>query len=72
MQKTDNEKKAEVFTILCNHKKVSVEGVKSITNFEDKVIEESLNSFIEDGLASTGKYAKYWKIKKMYKQIKFF
>lgn len=72
MQKTDNEKKAEVFTILCNHKKVSVEGVKSITNFEDKFIEESLNSFIEEGLAYKGKYAKYWKIKKMYKRIKLF
>jgi predicted transcriptional regulator len=72
MPKTDKEKKAEVFTILCNHKKVSVEGVKSITNFEDEFIKESLNSFIEEGLASKGKYAKYWKIKKMYKQIKFF
>jgi hypothetical protein len=39
MPKTDNEKKAEVFTILRNHKKVSVDGVKSITNFEDKFIE---------------------------------
>jgi hypothetical protein len=72
MPKTDREKKAEVFTILCNHKKVSVEGVKSITNFEDKFIEESLHSFIQEGLASKGKYAKYWKIKKMYKQVKFF
>jgi hypothetical protein len=72
MPKTDREKKAEVFTILCNHKKVSVEGVKSITNFENKFIEESLNSFVDEKLATKGKYAKYWKIKKMHKQTKLF
>lgn len=72
MLKTNKEKKAEVFTILCNHKKVTVEGVKSITNFENKFIEDSLNSFIEEGLVTKGKCAKYWKIKKMYKRIKLF
>ena len=72
MLKTDKEKKEEVFIILCNHKNVSVQGVKSITNFENKFIEESLNSFIEEGLASKGEYAKYWKIKKMFKQEKLF
>jgi ribosomal protein L24 len=72
MLKTDKGKKAEVFTILCNHKKVTVEGVKSITSFDDKLIEDFLNSFIEEGLASKAKYSKYWKINKMYKQRKLF
>lgn len=72
MLKTNKEKKAEVFTILCNHKKVTVEGVKSITNFEDKFIEESLNSFVDEKLATKGNHAKYWKIKKMHKQTKLF
>lgn len=72
MPKTDKEKKAEVFTILCNHKKVSVEGVKSITNFEDKFIEKCLNAFVEEGVSHKGKYAKFWRINKMYTQVKLF
>ena len=72
MLKTDKEKKAEVFTILCNHKKVSVEVVKSITNFEDKFIEKCLNAFVEEGVSHKGKYAKFWRINKMYTQVKLF
>jgi hypothetical protein len=72
MLKTDKIKKDEVFTILCNHKKVTVESVKSVTNFEDKFIEDCLNLFIGEGLATKGKHAKYWKKKEMYKQGKMF
>jgi hypothetical protein len=70
--KTEKEKKDEIFTILCNHKKVSVDGVKNITSFCSEFIKKSLNEFIEEGFATKGKYAGYWKVKPMHKQSKLF
>lgn len=68
--KSEKDKKSEIFTVLCNHKKVSVEGVKSITNFTSDFIEKSLNEFVEEGVATKGKRSEYWKIKPLHKQPK--
>jgi hypothetical protein len=72
---TETEMKEQVLAIVCNHKRVTVQAVASITNFDGDFIEKTLDEFVSKGsLKSSNSFIsdgdrisiKCWRVRKKY------
>jgi hypothetical protein len=79
MQYTLEDKRFQISAVMFNHKRGTVESVKSITNFEDEVIKNALDDLVEKGVLVVGFYIDQeegrlpcYRVKKTFVQNKLF
>lgn len=78
---SDEQKKEQIHAVVCNHKRVTVRGVCSITGFDAEFIEKTLNEFSERGtfnkrpsyvLDGDTVHEECWRVRKKFLQTDIF